>query len=182
VSPRPRLFALVLATLVGVLVLGGCGRKPVHEGAATTTSSGNERTAPEWTEAELATLRAQFGETTATSSGLHYIVQAPGRGEATPPRGQTVAAHYTGRFLDGTVFDSSIPRGQPLRFPVGTGRVIKGWDEALLSMKAGERRTLIIPWWLAYGEAGMGGTIPPRATLVFDVELIGWEGAPPPEG
>lgn len=178
-NPRRRLAALLLAG-IAALSLTGCGRDSATHGAAASAAA-SAPAAPEWTDSELAMLRARFGETVATASGLRYIVRTPGRGDSTPSRGQTVAAHYTGSFLDGTVFDSSIPRGQPLRFPVGTGRVIKGWDEALLTMKAGERRTLIIPWWLAYGESGMGGTIPPRATLVFDVELLGWEGAPPPE-
>ena len=82
-----------------------------------------------------------------------------------------VEAHYTGRLLDGTKFDSSVDRGQRFLFVVGTGRVIKGWDEAFLSMKKGEKRILIIPPDLAYGDKGMG-TIPPNATLIFEVELF----------
>ena len=82
-----------------------------------------------------------------------------------------VKVHYTGKLLDGTKFDSSVERGTPIDFPVGQGRVIKGWDEALLSMKKGEKRVLIIPASLGYGPSGRG-PIPPNATMVFDVELI----------
>lgn len=106
-----------------------------------------------------------------TDSGLKYVVTAEGSGP-TPTKGQTVVAHYTGKLLDGTKFDSSHDRGKPFEFAVGMGKVIKGWDEAFLSMKKGEKRTLIIPYDLAYGERGFPPKIPPKATLVFDVELI----------
>lgn len=108
---------------------------------------------------------------TTTPSGLRYVVTEEGSGEKTPSKGATVKAHYTGKLLDGTKFDSSYDRGQPIEFPVGSGRVIKGWDEAFLSMKKGEKRVLIIPPELGYGPAGRG-PIPPNATMVFDVELV----------
>merc|ERR1712232_843417 len=87
--------------------------------------------------------------------------------------GQTVHVHYTGRLESGKEFDSSIPRGQPLEFPVGQGMVIPGWDEGILSMRVGGKRQLIIPPELGYGRRGTpGGPIPPNATLVFDCELV----------
>ena len=106
-----------------------------------------------------------------TESGLRYIVVQKGVGNP-PAKGTTISAHYTGTLADGTKFDSSRDRGVPLKFPVGVGRVIPGWDEALLQMRKGEQRILIIPHKLAYGERGAGGSIPPFATLVFDVALV----------
>ncbi len=105
-----------------------------------------------------------------TASGLMYIVIKEGTGDKSPVMGSKVTTHYKGMFLDGRVFDSSYDRGEPFQFSVG--QVIEGWDEALMSMKRGEKRTLIIPPDLAYGSRGAGGVIPPNAFLVFEVELI----------
>ncbi|MCP4669766.1 MAG: FKBP-type peptidyl-prolyl cis-trans isomerase, partial [Desulfobacula sp.] len=104
-------------------------------------------------------------------SGLMYVLKEKGSGEK-PANGSKVKVHYTGKFLDGKVFDSSIERGEPIEFAVGVGQVIKGWDEAIVTMKKGEKRTLLIPYWLAYGKHGYPGAIPPESHLVFDVELI----------
>lgn len=106
-----------------------------------------------------------------TASGLKYVVLKEGAG-AVPKKGDMVKAHYTGWLVNGTKFDSSVDRGEPLEFQVGVGKVIKGWDEALLSMKVGEKRKLTIPGDLAYGKKGYPGIIPPDATLIFDVELL----------
>ena len=96
-------------------------------------------------------------------------------------QGRRVSVHYTGWLWEngakGKKFDSSHDRGQPFSFPIGTGRVIKGWDEGVSSMKVGGKRKLIIPAHLAYGERGAGGVIPPGATLIFEVELLGVESA-----
>jgi FKBP-type peptidyl-prolyl cis-trans isomerase len=107
-----------------------------------------------------------------TSSGLEYIEVEAGTGEQAVA-GKKVSVHYTGKFPDGKVFDSSISRGQPIEFQLGRGNVIKGWDEGIALMKVGGKATLTIPPQLAYGESGAGGVIPPNATLVFDVELVG---------
>ncbi|MHB8790300.1 MAG: peptidylprolyl isomerase [Desulfobulbaceae bacterium] len=107
-----------------------------------------------------------------TPTGLRYVIKKEGSGE-TPKTGATVSAHYTGRLLESNrKFDSSHDRGEPIRFKVGTGQVIPGWDEGLLSMKKGEKRVLIVPPELAYGARGVPRIIEPNAWLVFDVELI----------
>jgi len=125
---------------------------------------------PQLSEADAAILREKYGTAHVNPSGLRYLERHPGTGNP-PPLGGEVVVHYDGYLLDGTKFDSSRDRGAPYSFRVGTSSVIKGWDEALATMKKGEKRTLIIPWWLAYGEAGRG-PIPSRATLVFEVELL----------
>ncbi len=104
-------------------------------------------------------------------SGLYFIEKEPGTGaEATP--GSTVSVHYEGRLLDGTVFDSSYERGEPIEFVLGEGQVIRGWDEGINLMRVGGKARLVIPSHLAYGERGAGQTIPPFSTLIFDVELV----------
>jgi peptidylprolyl isomerase len=108
-----------------------------------------------------------------TPSGLQYAIDQPGTGPK-PQAGQTVTVHYTGWLTDGTKFDSSRDRGEPFPFAIGRGEVIEGWDEGVADMKVGEKRTLVIPPALGYGEQG-SGAIPPNATLVFKVELLGVE-------
>lgn len=107
-----------------------------------------------------------------TASGLQYQVLQPGSGAVATP-GHMVSVHYTGWLTDGTKFDSSVDRGEPFQFTLGAGQVIKGWDEGVSGMKVGEKRKLTIPSDLGYGARGAGGVIPPNATLVFDVELLG---------
>ena len=106
-----------------------------------------------------------------TPSGLKYEDIVVGTG-ATPQAGQNVTVHYTGTLEDGTKFDSSLDHGQPFTFPIGVGRVIKGWDEGVMTMKVGGKRKLVIPPQLGYGARGYPPVSPPNATLVFDVELL----------
>jgi len=112
---------------------------------------------------------------TRTRSGLGIVEVREGSGEAATA-GRTARVHYTGWLLEngrrGAKFDSSRDRGQPFEFPVGAGRVIKGWDEGVAGMKIGGQRTLVVPADLGYGARGAGNVIPPNATLVFDVELL----------
>lgn len=119
---------------------------------------------------DVALIRQKFPDAVITPSGLRYVVRRAGEGSP-PSFGALVTVHYHGTFLDGRKFDSSYDRNEPFSFRVGTGAVVKGWDEAFAAMKKGERRTLVVPWWLAYGLEGRG-SIPPRATLVFEVEVL----------
>ncbi len=110
-----------------------------------------------------------------TASGLGYEDTVVGTGES-PKQGQTCVMHYTGWLwvngAKGSKFDSSHDRGKPFEFPLGKGRVIRGWDEGVATMKVGGKRTLLIPPSLGYGDRGAGGVIPPGATLLFEVELL----------
>src|SRR5579871_6635296 len=118
---------------------------------------------------------AQGGKPVTTPTGLQYIDTKVGTG-ATPRSGQTCVMHYTGWLYEngakGKKFDSSVDRNEPFSFAIGTGNVIRGWDEGVATMKVGGKRTLIIPPALGYGARGAGGVIPPNATLLFDVELL----------
>ncbi len=113
-------------------------------------------------------------DTVTTPSGLKYILvtKAP-KNAVIPEKGKTVSVHYTGYFEDGKIFDSSVQRGQPFEFPLGEGRVIKGWDEGVALMHVGDKCRFLIPYPLAYGENGYPGAIPPKTNLIFDVELLG---------
>jgi len=126
--------------------------------------------------ATLAPAAAQTaGKPMTTPSGLQIIDTKAGTG-ASPQTDQICVMHYTGWLYEngakGAKFDSSVDRGKPFEFPIGTHRVIAGWDEGVATMKVGGKRTLIIPPDLGYGARGAGGVIPPNATLMFDVELI----------
>jgi len=130
----------------------------------------NQRTA-ETNKKVMSDIKNKYPNLLEAKEGYYYIIEKEGENGKTPEKGKIVSAHYTGKFLDGTVFDSSQKRG-PFKFNVGTGQVISGWDFAFLGMKKGEKRILILPPDLAYGVRGAGGVIPPNAWLVFDVELL----------
>ena len=107
-----------------------------------------------------------------TTSGLQIAKLAEGNG-AMPKAGDRVTVHYTGWLTDGSKFDSSVDRGQPFVFVIGRGQVISGWDQGVATMKVGDKVRLTIPSELGYGARGAGGVIPPNATLIFEVELLG---------
>ncbi len=149
---------------------------------ATTVACSSDREAQQTEEAAVASQPATqpggpppvTGDTVSTSSGLKYIVLQSGEG-AEAEQGNVVSVHYTGWLTDGSKFDSSLDRNQPIRFPVGTGHVIPGWDEAVGMMRVGDRWRIILPPEIAYGAQGRPPVIPPSSTLIFDVELVGVE-------
>ncbi|MGO9119612.1 MAG: FKBP-type peptidyl-prolyl cis-trans isomerase [Desulfomonilaceae bacterium] len=120
----------------------------------------------------VAVILVQGAENVAmTPGGVKIEIIKEGQGPVAK-KGQTVAVHYTGTLPNGTKFDSSRDRNQPISFVLGAGRVIKGWDEAIAEMKVGTRAKITIPPAMGYGDRGAGGVIPPNATLIFDVELM----------
>jgi FKBP-type peptidyl-prolyl cis-trans isomerase len=165
------LLGVVLLTLALVVRSGMLARKNPGEPINAAMRLAMEQNQPQLTTQDSLLVEQLYPTAATFKSGLRYVVRQPGSGP-TPPVGSTVVANYAGRLLDGTQFDSSYQRGVPFEFRVGTGQVIKGWDEAFLSMKKGEKRTLIIPYWLGYGERGNPPVIPPKATLIFEVELL----------
>jgi peptidylprolyl isomerase len=145
---------IIVLLLVAAVAIPACSQK---EGA--TPPAGGKQVLP------------AAAKPVTTPSGLTYVDLAVGNGPAPTP-GKPVKVHYTGWLENGTKFDSSVDRGQPFVFTIGAGEVIPGWDEGVMTMKAGGKRKLIIPPQLGYGAAGAGGVIPPNATLVFEVELL----------
>jgi FKBP-type peptidyl-prolyl cis-trans isomerase len=166
------LLGIVLLTLALVVRSGILASKHPDEPITSAMRAAMAETSPQLSGEDATRIRSDFATAYTSASGLMYINRAPGTGTATPKVGDTIVANYSGRLLDGTPIGSSADHGGPFRAEIGTGSVIKGWDEAFLTMRKGARRTLIVPYWLAYGEAGRPPSIPPRATLVFDVELV----------
>ena len=164
------LATVALITRSGILARNDPRDRPVN----SAMREAMDKRVPQVSTQDDLYLTEHYQSAVRRNSGLRYVIRGAGTGTATPPPGSEVIAHYEGRLLDGSSFDSSYRRGTPFVFRVGTGAVIKGWDEAFLLMKKGEKRTLIIPHWLAYGEKGRPPKIPGKATLVFEVELLDW--------
>ena len=174
---------ILTLNIAALLILASCSKQPVDTASSTEDNSelATRVSALETTvdlmldNPEIAKIKKNYPNALSTESGLHYTITKEGFGDSTPKVGDSVTAHYKGTLLNGVKFDSSYDRGEPFVFQVGIGAVIKGWDEAFLAMKKGEKRTLIIPSDLGYGPRGAGGSIPANATLLFDVELIAFE-------
>ena len=145
--PWKNAMRVLMYGIISFLVLAGCDMTREYPGEATENA---EAVMP---------------------SGLRYIELQAGDG-AEAKDGMLVSVHYTGYLMNGKKFDSSFDRDEPIRFPLGSGRVIKGWDEGLAGMRVNQKRKLIIPPHLAYGERGVPQVIPPNAELVFDVQLL----------
>ena len=158
------LLMVIILTSADVTHGGQARRRRSSSGRAGTTKSVNSERKP------LPTSPAPAAVTTA--SGLTYVITRRGTGRQ-PKAGETVVVHYTGTLTNGVKFDSSRDRNEPIEFPLGAGRVIKGWDEGIAQLRVGDQAVLIIPPQLGYGARGAGdGLIPAEATLVFIVELV----------
>jgi len=162
---------VIIALIIGALVIAGIAYLISQN---TVTTSPAPATPPATPAAEFtppAPVSVDADGTATMASGLKYKDIVEGTGESPKP-GKLVTVHYTGTFPDGEKFDSSVDKGPPYKFVIGSGRVIKGWDEGIMTMKVGGKRKLIVPPDLAYGANGRDG-IPPNATLLFEVELLG---------
>ncbi len=165
---------LTLAALA-TLALAGCHQKAATTNASTTTTASATTPAATAAESTGSSMNGMPGGAAAeitTPSGLKYQDLALGDG-AVAEAGKSVTVHYTGWLTDGTKFDSSVDRGKPFVFTLGAGQVIRGWDEGVRGMKVHGKRRLTIPSDLGYGQQGASGVIPPNATLIFEVELLG---------
>jgi peptidylprolyl isomerase len=175
---KSSVYAISVLALLGAMVAVGCGA-PLASGSLTSTPVAPTAVEPTPAVSEkektptavLADTPAVAEDALVTGSGLQYIEIEEGTGPA-PKAGEVVSAHYIGMLEDGTEFDNSYERGEPISFALGQGRVIPGWDEGIALMKLGGKAKLIIPPELAYGKQGAGEVIPPDATLIFEVELV----------
>ncbi len=170
-------FLALVAALIAIVIVARPGvlsrKSPGEPDNKYMREAMDKPATPQLSTEEAAAIDKDFPTATVRPSGLRFIITHPGTGDAKPPQGHQVTVNYEGRFLrTGKVFDSSYARHQPLVFYAGTGQVIAGWDASLLDMKKGEKRTVIIPWWLAYGASGRPPLIPPKTSLVFDIELL----------
>jgi FKBP-type peptidyl-prolyl cis-trans isomerase len=166
----PAIFGLILLTMAIVSRSGKFARE--NPGNPINSAMREAMNMMVLDPADEAAVSLRYPTAKITSTGLRYIINQPGAEAPKPERGQSVVVDYRGMFMDGTTFDDSFKRGKPFIFEVGLARVIPGWDEGVRDMTIGEKRTLIIPYWLGYGANGIQGHIPKKATLVFEVELL----------
>ncbi|MDX2185800.1 MAG: FKBP-type peptidyl-prolyl cis-trans isomerase [Opitutaceae bacterium] len=162
------ILGVVLVTVALVVRSGLIARK--DPGRPINSAMRAAMETPQFSTEEAAVIAQKYPNAKRTPSGILYVIHKPGEGEM-PIKGQVVTVNYIGTFLDGKKFDASGDHGAPFNFQVGFGRVIEGWDQICMEMRKGEVRTVVVPWWLAYGEKGRG-KIPPRTSLVFDLEIL----------
>jgi len=164
---------LIIGVTLMLLVLGArCAQKAMYDYETSGTPSDVNSAPNELAESER--MAAAFPDTLLTTTGVRFRIIKEGTGPR-PISGNRAIVHYTGRLLDGTVFDSSYERGKPFEFMLMKGEVIRGWDLSVLDMRKGEKRLVVIPSHLAYGKKGRPPAIPPRAPLVFEIELLDFQ-------
>jgi len=161
------------AIFISIILMSTITSVPVAQSQTKKSSPRSRRTKPVKSVQPV----AKYSPVTTTPSGLIYVITKRSDGR-NPRPGETVIVNYTGLLTNGFKFDSSLDRGQPFKFAIGLGSVIKGWDEGIEKLRVGEQATLVIPPQLGYGARGAGGVIPPDATLIFVVELVGIEEPP----
>jgi len=167
------MLGLMLGTVAIVVRSGIFMRKNPGEPINAAMRIALAGVAYQWSEKDAALLARDFAGALETPGGARYYIRRPGTGTASPQAGQLVTIHYEGRFLfNGQKFDSSSDHGGPYNFAVGRNQALSGWDEALLTMKKGERRTVVLPYWLAYGEKGLRNKVRGKQSVVFDLELV----------
>jgi len=162
---KTNVLLAVLLVVAGVFVY----KYVSHWDTGVEVKESNMKTAEE----KVEKINKQVNNNEEKNMDLKIETTQEGTGEQEVKSGDAISVHYTGKLEDGTKFDSSVDRGEPFEFTIGQGQVIEGWEKGLLGMKVGEKRTLTIPSDMGYGAQGAGGVIPPNATLIFDVELMG---------
>ena len=165
----PVILGIVLLMIALGVRTGWFARKnpgePINSVARATSAI------PQFSEADARLIEQRYATAHVMRSGLRYVVERPGEGDLPRP-GDKVTVHYSGHLLSGGPFDSTYDRGKPMELRVGTGEVLPGMDEALLIMRPGEKCSLIVPYWLGYGERGRPPLVPGRATLIYEIELL----------
>jgi len=170
------LFGVVLISIALMVRSGIISRKNPGQPINSAMRIALAEDANQWSERDVSAISIRYNGARDLPSGLRYLIRQAGTGDATPKQGQIVTVNYEGRLLEGEkIFDTSATHEGPFNFRLGEGLVIPGWDQGIMGMKKGEKRTLIIPFWLGYGDKGIRGKIPSRATLIFDIELLKFE-------
>lgn len=165
----PLSLGVVLLTVVLLVRTGWLARE--NPGEPLNAAARAARSTPQLSSVDARAISERFGTAHVLTSGLRYVVNRPGSG-AKPAAGDVLLVHFEAKLLSGGKFDSSRDTGRPMRARLGSGEMLAGWEEALADMSVGEQRTLIIPWWLGYGERGRLPLVPAYATLVCEIELV----------